>query len=200
MPKTFATSGRSTRIVDIACGTDHVIFLAQDGQTYSAGSGEKAQLGRKIGPRHVATALTPGGMGMKKTIDLIAAGSYHSFGVASDGEVYTWGFNGAGQCGIPASKRARYWETDVVEQPTVVDALSPDLHGGHKVIAISAGDKHSLFLFSDGSLWGCGLNVEHELGLADDHPATQTEEAKEIHAVLEPVQVSTYLSYICRID
>lgn len=36
---------------------------------------------------------------------------------------------------------------------------------------ISGGEHHTLFLLSDGSVWGCGRCDGFELGLADDHPA-----------------------------
>jgi hypothetical protein len=43
---------------------------------------------------------------------------------------------------------------DIIIKPT---ELSPEaLGGGRRVMSISGGEHHSLFLLSDGSVWGCG--------------------------------------------
>lgn len=59
----------------------------------------------------------------------------------------------------------------IVPIPTPVSALHPSKLNGRRVVAISGGEHHSLFLLSDGSVWGCGRCDGYELGLADDHPA-----------------------------
>jgi regulator of chromosome condensation len=52
-----------------------------------------------------------------------------------------------------------------------VPALSPKSLGGRRVVQIAGGEHHSLFLLSDGSVWGCGRTDGYELGLPKDHPA-----------------------------
>jgi regulator of chromosome condensation len=185
---------RSSAFTAVAAGADHVLMLASDGHVYSMGDNLQCQLGRKVPPRAQLRALTPEPLALKK-ITVIGTGSYHSFAVDVNGRVFAWGFNAAGQCGVSPDRVQRSWAEGVIEKPTIVDALSPDNHGGAKVIKIEAGSDHSMFLFDDGSVWACGKNIEHELGLADDHPALQPEEGsnERPRAVFEPVQVSYFL-------
>ena len=55
--------------------------------------------------------------------------------------------------------------------PTEVKALHPNKHKGARVIAVAGGEFHNLFLFDNGSLFGCGRTDGYELGLDDRHPA-----------------------------
>jgi regulator of chromosome condensation len=64
--------------------------------------------------------------------------------------------------------------------PTPVRALHPSKLNERRVIAISGGEHHSLFLLSDGSVWGCGRCDGYELGLADDHPALDEVDTRRI--------------------
>jgi regulator of chromosome condensation len=182
---------RSSNVVAVAAGNDHVLALASDGRLYSFGDNAKCQLGRKIPPRARIRALAPEPLALK-SIQVIGAGEYHSFAVDADGRVWAWGLNAWGQCGIAPDKRDRAWEEGVVERPTVVDALLPSRHNGATVIKVDAGSCHSLFLFDNGSLWSCGLNDDNQLGLANDHPALQPQQGSDTppKAVFEPVQVS----------
>ncbi|KAJ9104939.1 hypothetical protein QFC19_003734 [Naganishia cerealis] len=185
-----AGPNRSSAFVSAAAGTDHVLLLASDGHVYSFGDNLQGQLGRKVPPRAQMRALTPEQLALRR-IALIGAGSYHSFAVDLDGKVYAWGFNAAGQCGVADERKDKSWAESVIQRPTIVDALSPERHAGAKVVKVQAGSDHSLFLFDDGSVWACGKNIEHELGLADDHPALQPQEGEteRPRAVFEPVQV-----------
>lgn len=176
-----AYGSKSSTFVSVAAGSDHVLALASDGVVYAMGDCMKAQLGRRVGPRHVLKGLIPEQLALRK-IEKIATGSWHSFAIDTEGRVYAWGFNGAGQCGVPSRT------DDIVDRPTVIPSLLPSEHNGAKVVAIDAGSHHSLFLFSDGSLWGCGKIVEGEVGLSQDHPA-MTAEAKEEQCITEPVQI-----------
>lgn len=94
----------------------------------------------------------------------MAAGIYHSFAVDNKGIVYGWGLNTFHQTGVAEHQ-------DMIIAPTVVDALHPDKHNGSKVIKVSGGEHHSLFLFENGEVWGCGRCDANELGIAEDHPA-----------------------------
>jgi len=85
-----------------------------------------------------------------------------------NGTVWAWGLNTFHQTGIPSFRGG---DEELVIAPAQVDALSPENHGGAKVVAISGGEHHSLFLFDNGEVWGCGRCDAHELGLAEDHPA-----------------------------
>lgn len=111
----------------------------------------------------------------------VNAGRYHSLALDSTGVVWAWGLNANRQCGISLDRPEA--NEDIVTVPTQIDALHPDNHGGHRVVQISGGEFHSLFLFDNGEVWGCGRNDAHELGLSDDHPAQDEvrERSKEMH-------------------
>jgi alpha-tubulin suppressor-like RCC1 family protein len=80
----------------------------------------------------------------------VAAGATHNLVLLADGTVKAWGFNGSGQLGdgTTASRRSR---------PVAL----PDLTG---VIAVDAGDWHSMALLQDGTVRIWGDNQFGELG------------------------------------
>jgi regulator of chromosome condensation len=178
------------RFVDAVCGNDHVVALTREGEIYCFGDGEQGQLGRKLLQvrRHIphkscteslfyfpptiqrrkGAGLQPEGLHMTKFV-VIGSGAYHSFGVHEDGGVYAWGLNSCNQTGVSSSSKNKQ---EVLFRPEEVVALSPEaLGGGRRVVSISGGEHHSLFLLSDGSVWGCGRCDGAELGLPKDHPA-----------------------------
>ena len=90
----------------------------------------------------------------------IAAGQSHSLALVSlnnGGTVWAWGLNSDGQLGNGAS----------ANQNAPVQVADPGDPTGYlqNVIAISAGDTHSLALKKDGSLFAWGFNGDGELGI-----------------------------------
>src|ERR1019366_7020174 len=83
-------------------------------------------------------------------VTAIAAGHYHSLFLKSDGSLWAMGGNGFGQLG------------DGTFNQTGIN--SPKKIVGTNVTAIACGGDHSLFLKSDGSLWGMGDNEAGQLG------------------------------------
>src|SRR5437764_12099093 len=79
----------------------------------------------------------------------VAAGTYHSLAVKSDGTVWAWGYNGHGQLG---NGSFTYSGT-----PVQVSGLG-------SVRAIAAGYFYSLALRSDGTVWAWGLGSNGQLG------------------------------------
>ncbi|KDN44271.1 RCC1/BLIP-II [Tilletiaria anomala UBC 951] len=153
------------RFSAIACGEDHVLALSTDGIVYTWGNGQQAQLGRRVIERRKINALFPSKLALRE-IEVIGCGSYHSFAVDSAGTVYAWGLNTFGQLGLEP-------KDDLIVEPVVVDALSPENHGGAKVKQIAAGAHYSLFLYDNGEVWGTGRCDGHELGIDESHPAMQ---------------------------
>ncbi len=102
--------------------------------------------------------------GLGRGIVQAAAGGTFGLALSSDGTVWSWGSNGAGQLGDGT--------TTYRTTPVQVTGLSG-------VIAVSAGIDHSLALRSDGTVWAWGANRYGQLGIG----ATSS-------AQLTPVQVS----------
>ncbi len=80
----------------------------------------------------------------------LACGGAHSLAIKSDGSVWTWGFNGAGQIGDGT------WP-DVMYATTPVQVLT-------EVTDVAAADSASFAIKSDGSLWAWGYNEWGQLG------------------------------------
>src|SRR2546430_2391508 len=77
-------------------------------------------------------------------VTVIAAGHEHSLAVKSDGTVWAWGLNLAGQLGDGGG----------VQRPAPVRV--PNLTDG---TAVAGGSLHSLALKSDGTVWAWGSNL-----------------------------------------
>jgi hypothetical protein len=140
-PEQIVVSG----VTAIAAGYLHSLFLKSDSSLWGMGFNYDGELGdgtydqASIPERIVATNVTA-----------IAAGEWHSLFLKSDGSLWAMGFNEYGQLGDGNDSR------DDVNIPERIVASG--------VTAIAAGDHHSLFLKSDGSLWAMGGNAFGELG------------------------------------
>ena len=155
-------------IVAVSCGSDHCLALTTHGHVYVWGNGQQNQLGRRIIERRKLNGLEPERLGLRN-ITLVSAGMYHSFAVDASGTVWAWGLNTFHQTGLTSSKGG---DEDMVIVPAEVEGLSPDKHGGARVVQIAGGEHHSIFLFDNGEVWGCGRYDANQLGLAEDHPAS----------------------------
>ncbi|KIJ49704.1 hypothetical protein M422DRAFT_777621 [Sphaerobolus stellatus SS14] len=166
------------QFVQLACGDDHVLALTTAGHVYTWGAGQSAQLGRKIIERRKINGLAPERLALR-SITLIGTGSFHSFAVDVKGVVYAWGLNMSRQTGISVERGG---DEGIIWQPTIVDALHPDRLGGRRVVQITGGEHHSIFLLDDGTVMGCGRCDEHQIGLTDDHPAMKDLEDRKAAA------------------
>ena len=84
----------------------------------------------------------------------LADGFYHSVAFATDGTVWTWGYNYYGELGLGVfDTGAPYGRSS----PTQV----PNLTG---IVAVAAGTHHSVALKSDGTVWAWGWNVFGQAG------------------------------------
>ena len=87
--------------------------------------------------------MTPTQSGQKT----MAAGTFHSIALKSDGTLWAWGGNMTGQLG----------------DSTMEDSAIPERIGSG-FASVAAGFSHTLALKSDGSLWAWGYNYNGQLG------------------------------------
>lgn len=171
--------------VQVACGADHVLALTAQGSIYVWGDWQKGQLARRIIERRKTNALAPERLALRRC-KLIGTGRFHSFAVSQAGKVYAWGLNSLGQTGISREDNSE----ETIWVPTEVKALSPaKLGGGRRVVQIVGGEHQTIFLVSDGSVYGCGRMDDHQLGLADDHPAMIKMKERKEDGIFEPVLI-----------
>ena len=130
----------------IAVGARHTLILAQ-GSVVAAGDNASGQLGDGTHVDNIGVWLTDLGA----NVTSVAAGDRHSLAVKDDGTVWGWGSNDHGQLGLGAGAPA------ASTTPVQVPALT-------HVVAVAAGDTHSLALKDDGTVWAWGDNSSGQLG------------------------------------
>ncbi|GHJ85544.1 hypothetical protein NliqN6_1946 [Naganishia liquefaciens] len=118
-----------TKIVQVSCGLNFTLYLADNGWLYASGSHEKGQLGNgKTSERIVSTGKTAFGYDDKpilikpfsdRKIVMIASGQQHSLALNEDGYVWAWGFAGYGRLGLGDQK------------DRLVPTLVPQFTGSH---------------------------------------------------------------------
>ncbi len=85
----------------------------------------------------------------------ISAGYAHSVELKSNGTVWTWGDNSGYQLGLGSGFTASY------------SSVAEEVSGISGVIAVAAGEDHTLALKSDGTVWAWGENNHGQLGNVD---------------------------------
>jgi len=165
-PSAVNTSGvLSGKTIVAVCAGDghgqngHSVALTSDGGLYAWGANDLGQLGNgttTASSSPVAVDMT--GVLAGKTVTAIAAGHRYTLALASDGSVYAWGDNGAGQLGDGT--------TTTRTSPVAVNMSG--VLAGKTVTALAAGSgnsgTHSLALTSDGKVYGWGLNNQGQIG------------------------------------
>lgn len=132
----------------------HSVSLRADGRVKVWGLNDFGQLGTGDKVDRASPVLLP--EETIKNVVGVAAGLEHTVAVLEDGTVWTWGSNRDGRLGIGDGS------VDESLEPVQV-VVRPDgpLEG---VVAVSAGERHSLALKRDGSVWAWGYNNEGQLG------------------------------------
>lgn len=142
-------------ITKVATGYFHSIALGSDGNVYTWGYNWYGQLGNGNNTNsYVPVAVNTSGVLSGKIIIRVAAGLHHSIALASDGKVYTWGYNAFGQLGNGNNTNSNV--------PVAVDTSG--VLSGKIITQIASGYGHSMALASDGKVYTWGLNSSGQLG------------------------------------
>ncbi|XP_075589043.1 RCC1 and BTB domain-containing protein 1 [Dermatophagoides farinae] len=136
----------------IACGGEHLLLLRQDGHVFAMGNNCYGQITGNNEKSSYESMINTG----IDNVKLIACGVDHSFSITNKGEIYSWGLNNWYQLGLVDKKNRN--------TPCLVLFPNDD---STRIKDIVAGHQHSLFLFENGQLWGCGSNFYGELGIDD---------------------------------
>jgi hypothetical protein len=108
--------------------------------------------------KNVPTLITSG-IGSLNVV-AVSAGQSHSLFLTSTGAVYATGFNGWGGLGLGN-----------ITQRNVPTLITSGI-GSLNVVAVSAGQYHSLFITSAGAVYATGENGYGQLGLGDTSQRT----------------------------
>ena len=155
--KTAGTPMDGKTIIQIHAGYEHSLALASDGTVYVWGRNNSGQLGKNDATdAHIPAAVQTLGTPMAgKVIVQLAAGNSQSMALASDGTVYTWGWNQYGQLGNGTTTNSRI--------PVAVVTTGTPL-AGKTISQIAAGNAHALAMTDDGTVYTWGWNQYGQLG------------------------------------
>ena len=97
-----ALSGKIITSIESGNQGQHTCAIASDNQVYCWGWNSYGQLGNSSFDQSlVPTSIYMSGALSGKTIKNVSIGSYHTCVIASDNQVYCWGYNVYGQLGYP---------------------------------------------------------------------------------------------------
>jgi len=133
----------------VAAGGSHSLALKVDGTVWAWGKNDHGQLG--VGNDRISASASPLQVSGLTGVTQIAAGDLHSLALKSDGSVWAWGANGAGQLG----------------DGSTTDRFAPvQVRGVSHVVLIATGSSASFSVAatSDGRIWAWGANGEGQLG------------------------------------
>ena len=147
-----AVVGGLTGVKAVAAGSNHTLALKADGTVWAWGYNGYGQLGDGTTNVRYSAILVTGLSGIV-AISAAPVGS-HSLALKSDGSVFAWGYNQHGQLGDGTSGNQR---TSPVQVGTTGNWLTD-------VVALGAGQNHSLAVRSDGTARAWGYNGNGQLG------------------------------------
>ncbi|XP_027193718.2 RCC1 and BTB domain-containing protein 2-like [Dermatophagoides pteronyssinus] len=125
----------------IACGQFYLLLLRQDGTVFALGDNEIGQLTDNSESSY--DTLVDTGF---NNVKIIACGEGHCLALTNTNEIYSWGKNEYGQLGLG--------DTNDRTTPSLVSF--PDGSINSQIKNIVGGFNHSLFLFENGQIFGCG--------------------------------------------
>lgn len=137
------------KIVQVACGREHTLALAEDGVVYAWGSDDDGAVAAGAG-RYVTSPQVVRSLRGKHCVKVVA-GEYHSIAIDDSGAVFTWGGNFAGQLG--------HGDRSDVTIAREVRALE-----GVKIVDGAAGNGHTVLLDADGKMHAFGRGRNGQLG------------------------------------
>ncbi len=148
--------GQTLHAVQVSLNWSFVMALDADGNVYTWGYNTNGQLGNNTSDstNYAANPARLPNQSFQAT--QISAGSWNALAIDTEGNTWTWGYNGYGQLG-DGSTSDKY-KPQTVQNPT---NTSQSL----KATQISAGVNHSLAVGQDGNLWAWGLNSSGQLGI-----------------------------------
>ncbi len=141
--------GVNTTWANATAGSRHSCGTRGDGTLWCWGRNDNGQ----IGVGNVTNPQpTPIQVGVATTWSTVAAGTAHTCGTRTDGTLWCWGNNNAGQLGLGSTSQQT--------SPVQVGNLTTWKR-------VAAGDSHTCATKTDGTLWCWGSNVDGQIGIGN---------------------------------
>ncbi len=153
-------------VVAISAGTSHNLALLKDGTVMAWGWNGRGQLGDGTAENRTRAVPVKGfeGEGVLSDIVKVTAGDNHSLALNKDGNVWAWGCNASEQLGNNCDEPRQHTPVHVVYPTTIPSPPFIDYVPLDNIIAISAGDNHSLAVNENGIALAWGGNNHGQLG------------------------------------
>jgi len=172
------------KITAIAAGWEHSIALMADGTVKTWGDNYYGQLGNgTYNERSTPTTVS----GINGIVTAIAAGDTHTVALLADGTMRTWGDNYYGQLGNGEDGNDSY-------TPVAVIGLAGT------VIAIAAGDYHTLAIMADGTVKAWGDNGSGQLGDGSYYSNSLPETVVGLGGTAKHIEAGNYYTVALLVD
>ena len=181
---TQVTTNINNDVKKIICGYQYTFIIKTDDSVWSCGRNTNGQLG--LGDTTDRTTF------MQVTTNIsdvkqIACGWSHTFIIKNDGSIWSCGHNGYGQLGLG----------DTTNRTTFTQVTT----NISDVKQIICGYTYTFILKNDGSVWGCGLNSNGQLGLGDtDDRTIFTQVTTNINNDVKQIVCGGYHTFILKTD
>jgi len=144
------TIAGGTNWKQVACGNGFTSAIKTDGTLWTWGANNAGQLGDNTTTQRYTPVTTFAGGTNWKQVDCGRLLGTSVAAIKTDGTLWTWGFNNAGQLG----------DNTAIQRNTPVTTFA----GGTNWKQVSCGQNHTAAIKTDGTLWVCGNNGSGKLG------------------------------------
>lgn len=173
--------GFDGKVVKMTNTTGHTAFLTENGTVFTIGTGTSGQLGNEEygnSNNQVVQVKNQDASDLSNIKDIYVGGK-HTIAVSMDEKAYTWGDNSNGQLGNGSANKS------VARAYPVENTVIKDSKG---IIAVGAGDKHTIAIDSDGSVYAWGYGSKYQLGNGEASFSNGEAQEKQDYS-REPVSV-----------
>ena len=141
------------RVLAVSARALHSLALTADGAVWSWGRGGQGRLGHGDEQNQLLPKEIEAFAGQR--VVAVSAGREHNLAITADGAAWSWGFGTCGLLGHGDQQRQLL--------PKKIEALA-----GQRVLAVSAGQSHSIAITADGAVSSWGLGGFGCLGHGDE--------------------------------
>jgi alpha-tubulin suppressor-like RCC1 family protein len=152
----ITTFAGGTNWKQVECGEDHTIAL-NGNELFLFGSSPSGEIGNAQITTSTSIPLQP--LPGETTWKQVSSGLRHTAAIKTDGTLWTWGNGTYGRLGIGGE----IIDANISRRTTPVTTFV----GGTNWKQVSSGNRHTMAIKTDGTLWSWGYNGNAELGNND---------------------------------